>query len=105
MADPRENRPGRIVHCATCRLEIYTGEGRYCEPDGKSYHPKCYDALKPELPMTVVLTRDLAERLSARAHEEGRTLEQIVGEIVASRRDIDRPPPSLIVLLEDDRRS
>ena len=105
MADPREERRGRIVWCAKCHLEIYPGEGRYCEPDGQSYHPICYDQLKPELPMTVVLTRGLAERLRAQAIEQGRTLEQVVGDIVASRRDIDRPPPSLIVLLEDDPRS
>lgn len=90
-----EGRP-RVVRCAECHREILTGEGRYNEPDGKSYHPTCYDALQPA-PMTAILTRML--------EEEGRRLAEVVHELVAIQDDwgaIHSSSPSPPTVIADE---
>ena len=75
------------VRCAKCCNEIVIGEGRYNEPDGKSYHALCYDGLD-RAPMTAMLTRVL--------EAEARRLAEVVDALVASRDDLNALEPSAV---------
>ncbi len=80
MNPARESDWSRAVSCAKCCAEILAGDGRYNEPDGRSYHPLCYDALQPA-PMSAMLTRVL--------EAEARKLTEIVDALVATRDDLN----------------
>ncbi len=74
------------VECAECHLEIRAGEGRYSMPNGKSYHPPCYEAIWPESVTATVIQM---------FEQELQQIARTAGKIVAAREGDEQPAQSV----------